>query len=301
MPIGLGNRKGPLGSSIVAENPGDRVEAQILSSPVDAVPYTVLDVETTGLNPHYGDRVCEIALLRCKGGQELGRFHSLVNPGRPISPGAFAVNRIRDEDLIDAPVFADIAATVLEMLEDGVLVAHNAPFDLGFLASELNISRLPLLDDLVVDTLALARRCYSFPSNSLHNVAYYLGIDTWRQHRALEDVLTTRQVLDLFLADLADRGVSTLRDLIEAQGGQIGFRVQEERIALPPEIEEALAVEGRLELRYLSASGEETLRVVAPLQVTAYAGYLYLIAFCHLRNEQRTFRLDRIIEMRSDL
>jgi DNA polymerase-3 subunit epsilon len=267
---------------------------------LETATFTVLDLETTGLNPHYGDRVCEIAVLRCRGGQELGRFHSLVNPGRAISPGAFAVNRIADEDLIGAPVFADVAAAVLEILEDSVIVAHNAPFDLGFLASEFNMSRLPFLDNLVIDTLALARRCYSFSSNSLHNVAYYLGIETWGKHRALDDALATRQVLDLFLADLMERGVHTLRDLLEAQGGRIQFRVQEEMIALPPEIEEALAIEGRLELRYLSASGEETRRVVAPLQVTSYAGYLYMIAFCHLRNEQRTFRLDRIIEMRSD-
>jgi len=276
------------------------VEAEILSRPLDDVVFTVLDVETTGLNPHFGDRVCEIALLRCEGGRESGRFHSLINPGRAISPGAFAVNHIRDEDLIDAPVFADIAAQVLEMLGDSVIVAHNAPFDLGFLASELSISRLPFIDNLVVDTLALARHCFSFPSNSLPNVACYLGIDTWGQHRALGDVLTTRQVLDRFLVDLAHRGVYTLGDLIEAQGGQICVRAREEMIALPPEIEEALRVEGRLELRYVSTSGEETQRVVSPLQVTAYGGYLYLIAFCHLRNDQRTFRLDRIIEMRSD-
>jgi len=275
----------------------DRVEEQMLSRPLDAVTFNVLDVETTGLNPHFGDRVCEIALLRCEGGRESGRFHSLVNPGRPISPGAFAVNRIREEDLIDAPVFSDIAAMVLEMLADSVVVAHNAPFDLGFLASELNICRLPSIDNLVIDTLALARRCYSFPSNSLPNVAYYLGIDTRGQHRALEDVLTTRQVLDRFLVDLADSGVYTLGELIEAQGGQVPLPAPE-LITLPPQIDEALRAEGRLELRYLSASGEETQREVSPLHVTAFAGYLYLVAFCHLRNEQRTFRLDRIVEMR---
>jgi DNA polymerase-3 subunit epsilon len=274
------------------------VQAQILSQPLDEVTFSVLDVETTGLNPHFGDRVCEIALLRCEGGRELDRFHSLVDPGRSISPGAYAVNRIRDEDLIGAPLFADIASTLLEILGDSVLVAHNAPFDLGFLASELSICRLPLVDNLVVDTLALARCCYSFPSNSLPNLAYDLGIETWGQHRALSDVLATKQVLDIFLADLADVGVYTLGELMEAQGGQIPWPAHE-MIILPPQIEEALRDEGQVELRYVSATGQETRRMVSPLHVAAYAGYLYLIAFCHLRNEQRTFRLDRIVEMRS--
>lgn len=195
----------------------------MLSRPLNSVTFAVLDVETTGLNPFLGDRVCEIAVLRCQDGCERDRFHTLVNPRRPISPGAFAVNGIRDEDLIDEPPFEEVAAMVVDMLGDNVLVAHNAPFDLGFLASELEICRLPSLDNLVVDTLALARRYYSFPSNSLQNLAYYLGIDTECEHRALADVLTTKQVLDSFLADLGAQGVSTLGDLLQAQGGQPGI------------------------------------------------------------------------------
>ncbi|TKJ31030.1 MAG: hypothetical protein CEE40_02975 [Chloroflexi bacterium B3_Chlor] len=275
------------------------METPALSTPLDGVTFTVLDVETTGLNPHFGDRVCEIALLQCQGGAELGRFHSLVNPGRSISPGAFAVNGIRDEDVIDAPLFADIAPPVLEMLNETVLVAHNAPFDLGFLAAEFEICRVPFASSLVVDTLSLARRCYSFASNSLQHVARSLGIEARDQHRAMGDVLTTKQVLDYFLADLLDRGVSTLGDLTDLQGGMIR-PPQREVVVLPPQIEEALRCEGELELRYVSASNQETLRVVSPLRVTAYGGQLYLVAMCHLRSEQRTFRLDRIVEMRSD-
>jgi DNA polymerase-3 subunit epsilon len=274
------------------------VEPQGLLTPLDRVTFAVLDLETTGLNPQLGDRVCEIALLRCRGCQELGRFHSLVNPGRGISPGAFAVNGIRDEDLIGAPAFGDVAPAMLDMLGDSVIVAHNAPFDLGFLAAELEICRLPFIDNMVIDTLTLARRWYSFPSNSLQNVAYYLGIDTLGQHRALADVVTTKEVLDHFLADLVERGVSTLGDLMELQGGRIRLPGGEV-IVLPPHLEEALRCEGELELRYVSASGRETQRVVSPLRVAAYAGHLYLIAMCHLRNEQRTFRLDRIVQLRS--
>jgi DNA polymerase-3 subunit epsilon len=273
------------------------VEAPELAKPLHEVTFTIVDVETTGLNPHFGDRVCEIALLRCQGGIETARFQSLVNPQRPISPGAFAVNRIRDEDLVDAPLFADIASRMLQLLGGSAIVAHNAPFDLGFLASEFDICRLPFVDNPVVDTLALSRYCYSFPSHSLPNVASYLGIDTLGEHRALADAITTKQLLDHLVADLSDAGVYSLEDLIGLQGGRIRCRAQE-MIPLPPQIEEALRGEGQLELRYLSASGEETQRVVSPLQVTAFGGYLYLIAFCHLRNEQRTFRLDRIIEMR---
>ena len=263
---------------------------------LEEITFTVLDVETTGLTPQFGDRVCEIALLRFRGARELGRFHSLVNPQRPISPGAFAVNGIRDQDVVDAPIFAEIAPAVLDLLEDSTLVAHNATFDLAFLEAEFQICDLSLVIDSIVDTLALARRCYRFPSNSLGNVAHFLGMNVRGQHRAMVDVLTTKMILERFVADLGQKGVVTLAELLAAQGGHVGWH-EREAIPLPTQIEEALKSGGSLQLRYLSAVGEETRRMVTPLRVTAYAGNTYLVAMCHLRDEERTFRLDRIVEM----
>ena len=269
-----------------------------VSTPLSQVTFTVLDVETTGLAPHFGDRICEIALLRCREGRELGRFSSLVNPGRPISPGASAVNGIRDRDLVDAPVFSEIAPSVMTFLEDSVLVAHNAPFDPAFLSAEFGICQLPAPTQVVIDTLALARRCYRFPSNSLGSVAHFLGIEVRGQHRAMVDVLTTKMVLERFLADSSETGITMLGQLLEAQGGSIRVPNQES-VPLPPVIEEALRCGRKLLLRYVSASGEETQRTVTPLSVAAHRGYIYLVAMCHLRHEQRSFRLDRIVEMDS--
>ena len=274
------------------------MEVMAHETPLEEVTFTVLDVETTGLTPQFGDRVCEIAVLRFRGDRELGRFRSLVNPLRPISPGAFAVNGIRDEELADAPLFAEIVPTILGCLEDATLVAHNAPFDLSFIDAELGICRLPQLTNPVVDTLALARRCYRFGSNSLQSVARALGLVTRGEHRALADVVTTRQVLDRFVADLRYRSVFTLGDLLAAQGGCVELP-ERDAIPLPPEMEEALNTGGSLWFRYISAAGEETRREVTPLHVTSVGDCVYLVAFCHLRDEQRTFRLDRIVEMRA--
>jgi DNA polymerase III epsilon subunit family exonuclease len=272
---------------------GDAEEHEV---PLGEVTFTVLDVETTGLSAHLGDRICEIALLRCRGGEELARFQSLVDPGRPISPGARAVNGITDEELAGAPTFAEVSASVLDFLEGSAIVAHNAPFDLSFLNRELEICGYTPISNVIIDTLALARHCYRFSSNSLGSVARYLGLDTYGEHRALADVVTTRGVLELFLVDLEQRGATTLGHLVEAQGGRIGLP-RREAVSLPPQIEEALGCGGDLRLRYVSALGEETLRVVTPLFVTPHGGYLYLVAECHLRKEQRSFRLDRILEM----
>jgi DNA polymerase-3 subunit epsilon len=272
---------------------------QYLDLPLDEVTFAILDVETTGLNPAYGDRVCEIALLQLRGDEELAAFCTLVDPGRPISPGAFAVNRITPDMLRGAPRFSEIAAQVLTLLQDAVLVAHNAPFDLGFLSAEMEMARCTVPDLPVVDTLALARACYSFYSNSLGAIAQTLGLVGHADlHRAMRDVRLTQQLLRYFLADLQPLGVLTLEDLLRRQGGPARVPRREE-LPLPPQLAEAISSGQTLLLRYVDAFGRETERVVRPLHVTTQRGELYLIAYCHLREDQRTFRLDRIVEMKA--
>jgi DNA polymerase-3 subunit epsilon len=269
-----------------------------LNQPLAQITFAVLDVETTGLDPAYGHRVCEVGCLRARDGQVLERFESLVDPGRDISPGAFRVNRITPEMLRGAPKFDAIADRLLRRMENAVLVAHNAPFDLGFLTAELEIARRPLPDNPGVDTLALARNQYRFYRNSLSAVAGALEVQTHATtHRAMSDVETTYGVLKRMMEELASQhSITTLGELIDLQGGPVQQR-RSRTLVLPPAIAEALERGGRVRMRYVDSRGRETDRVVRPLRVSQRQGTLYLIAHCYARNAQRTFRLDRVVEM----
>ena len=258
------------------------------------------DVETTGLNPHFGDRVCEVATVRSKSGAELSAYHSLVNPHREISPGAFRVNRITRADLVGAPDFGDIADELLATFDGAAMVAHNAPFDLGFLAAELSRVQRMVPPLIVLDTLAIARSAFHFPSNALQRVADHLGLSTTQRHRALDDVRLTARVFEILAERLWGRGVRTLADLLHRQGGEIHPPPQH-YTPLPPTIEEALSSDGLLRIRYVSAKGEETTRMVKPRRVTERRDYLYLEAHCYLREALRVFRLDRVLEMENVL
>jgi DNA polymerase-3 subunit epsilon len=249
------------------------------------------------LSPAYGHRICEVGCLRVRNGEELDRFESLVDPRRPISPGAFRVNRITAEMLRGAPTFEQIAGPLLQVIGGAVLVAHNAPFDLGFLAAELESARLPMPGNPVVDTLALVRRAYSLPRNSLSAIVAALGVTVSPTHRALSDVQATWGVLERIIVDLEyRRGITTLEQLIEFQGGPIPYP-HARTLSLPPTITEALENGGRVQMRYIDAKGQETNRLVRPIRVSARGGVLYLIAHCYRREERRTFRLDRVVEM----
>ncbi|MGH7807557.1 MAG: exonuclease domain-containing protein [Thermodesulfobacteriota bacterium] len=265
---------------------------------LEEITFAFLDVETTGLDPYWGDRICEIAVLKTKGTKILDRFETLVNPGRTIPLQAASVNGITDDMVKNAPFFRDIAWNVMNSLKDSVIVAHNAPFDLGFLLAELSIIKLFPPENDVIDTLSIARRYYSFPSNSLGNIARHLGISTVAEHRAFGDVRITRQVFEYFLMNLERRGlrVESLKYVLKLQGRPVSLKASAE-LVLPPTIEEALRIKGKLRIIYLSAYNDTTTtRLIEPLEVSMNRRYTYIIAYCHLRKDKCTFRLDRILE-----
>lgn len=262
-----------------------------LSTPVEELSFTFVDVETTGLHAAMGDRVCEIALLRVEREREVARFESLVYPSRPMTPGATTVNGITDAMLVDAPVFAGLIPRIQALLHHSVFVAHNAPFDVGFLRHEFRLAGQQFPDLPVVDTLALAQAHYRFPHNSLEAIATTLGVPSTTRHRAMPDVLTARAVLTCFMADLHHQGPVVLAHLMYPSDR----RSATELAALTTTLHDALQTGCRLHLQYQAGNAVQTTRVVQPLDLHYERGHSYLRAFCHLRQEERNFRLDRIV------
>src|SRR5512134_2246398 len=88
--------------------------------------FAFLDLETTGLSPWFGDRICEVGIVLTEGRRIKQQFQSLVNPECPLSPGAASTNGLKDEELSREPLFAEIADEVAEWLQGTVVVCHNA-------------------------------------------------------------------------------------------------------------------------------------------------------------------------------
>ncbi len=181
--------------------------------------FTVFDVETTGLDPHKGDKIIEIAGMRIEGGKivESKTFVELVNPERPIPWEAKQVNKISDEAVAEAPTIDQVLPKFLEFAKDSVLIAHNAQFDMGFLEVEKETcwgyTELPSC----LCTMRLSRALY--PHEFRHNldaVTARLGLEFPKdRHRALPDVLVTAQA---FLKMIEENGIQSLGDLQQKAG-----------------------------------------------------------------------------------
>lgn len=273
----------------------------MLSQNPSEVYFAFLDVETTGLDPVSGDKICEIAVIKTIDCQLADEFVSIVNPGRNIPERAVSIHGITQDMVNEAPFFRDIAKGLLDFLKDTVIVAHNAKFDLEFLSSELKNLNLSLPENEVIDTLGIARRYYTFPSNNLGEIAKSIGLPLDEQHRALADVTTTKDIFEYFLKDLDRRGIrlKKLKDILKLQGKTVELKTTSE-LVLPTEIEQALRDKGKLEIKYLSAYKEETsVRVIEPFDISVSKANTYIHAYCHLRKGRCTFRLDRILGIRA--
>jgi DNA polymerase-3 subunit epsilon len=186
-----------------------------LGAPLSEVTFVVVDLETTGASPHT-EAITEIGALRLRGGELLGTFETLVNPGIPIPPMITVLTGITDAMLIPAPTIAEVLPAFLEFAHGAVIVGHNIRFDISFLDAALEAHGYPRLAHRRVDTVALARRLIrdEVPNLRLSTLARHFRTATEPVHRAYADAAATGEVLHNLLERAAAYGVLGLDDLL---------------------------------------------------------------------------------------
>jgi DNA polymerase III epsilon subunit family exonuclease len=199
---------------------GERVglacQAQALGRALESATYVVFDLETTGLTPTRA-RICEIGAQRVAQLELEETFETLVDPATPLPPAISVLTGITQRSLLGAPSAEQAVRRFLAFAGDGVLVAHNARFDLAFLEREVERLTGRRIAAPVVDTVWLARRLLGDRARSvgLAALAHFFGTRAEPCHRALPDAQATAEVL-LHLIGLAqERGARTVAELIE--------------------------------------------------------------------------------------
>jgi DNA polymerase-3 subunit epsilon len=264
------------------------------------VSFVALDTETTGLFPIM-HRLVEVGAVRFRlNGQELATFQTLINPEIPIPKDVQHVHGITDRMVRGKPTIQYVLPQFIEFLghHDTILLAHNAPFDLGFLAMALTRLCITYPPHYLLDTLDMARRLYpAWPSHSLEYVATRLKVAKRAEHRALSDA---RLLKDIFLAVLQHvAAVRTITDLARFSLPLTFADAQVFAIEPPPGFEAlttALSERCAITIVYEHGWQRPQPRMITPRLVLEVQGVAYVIAHCHLSGAERTFRLDRIRE-----
>ncbi|QKY69188.1 ATP-dependent DNA helicase DinG [Lentibacillus sp. CBA3610] len=199
--------------------------------------YVVIDLETTGHAPVSPDKIIEVGIVIIENNEITGEFSTFLNPNREIPPFITNLTGISDQDVSDAPSFQDKAAEIASLFANGYLVAHNVPFDLGFLNGELAAAGFFELKNPVIDTVELARILYpQAPGFKLGQLADYLEIAHDEPHRAITDAHMTAKMLLLQLRKLRSLPYETITHMLSLESG-----LKSDLYALLSEQQQALA------------------------------------------------------------
>lgn len=266
---------------------------------IEEIEFSIFDTETTGLESASGDRIVEIAAARIKQGKIISTFESLINAHRPISEAAFRVNKISADMLKGAPGIESVMPKFLEFIKDSCLCSYNAGFDLEFLNNELRIIGTALPKDIIaVDILKMAKRLLpGLERYALWFVVDKMGVKQEQKHRALDDVNLTVELFNRLCAVLKEKNITDFSNFTHLFSVNQDFLsdLDNRRIS---EIQEAIDAGLRLKISYISsASAQVSHREVIPKEIRKDNGRSYLIGYCCLRHEERSFRLDGILHL----
>lgn len=209
----------------------------------------VLDTETTGLEPSQGHRIIEVGCVELVGRRVTGNyFHYYLNPGRDIDEGAQEVHGLTAEFLADKPCFKDVVEDFLAFVQGAELIIHNAPFDVGFINSELERlgkrhGRIEAYAT-VCDTLALARQLHPGQKNNLDALCKRYGIDN--SQRELHGALLDAEILaDVYLAMTGGQATLSLETHEQGAAGPVEAVIRLEEARPPLRVIRASAAELR--------------------------------------------------------
>jgi DNA polymerase-3 subunit epsilon len=192
-----------------------QLEFDELGQPLRSTTFVVVDLETTG-GAAGVDSITEIGAVKVCNGEVLGEFATLVDPGVPITPFISVLTGITDQMVARAPRISSALPSFLEFAAGSVVVAHNAPFDIGFLKAACAAHATAWPGFAVIDTALLARRVLTrdeVPNCKLSTLAGFFAAGTTPNHRALADARATVDVLHALIGRLGTLGVHSLPEL----------------------------------------------------------------------------------------
>jgi DNA polymerase-3 subunit epsilon len=195
-----------------------RQMTELQSRPLTELTYTVFDMETTGLNPSEGDEIISIGAIRIVNCRLLReeRYEQLVDPMRSIPWTSVQIHGIHPEMLIGKPTIDKVLPEFRQFVEDTILVAHNAAFDMRFLQMKEAQTDVQFINP-ILDTLLLSAVVHPAHENhDLEAIAQRLGVRIIGRHTATGDAVATGELFLKMLPLLAQKGIHTLKDALEA-------------------------------------------------------------------------------------
>jgi DNA polymerase-3 subunit epsilon len=273
-------------------------DVRTLEKPWQDFTYVALDTETSGQYP-IADEIVEIAMVKWKGCKEVDSFQTLIKPKKPMGEAVIKIHGITNEMVVEAPPIETKINEILKFIEGSVIVAHHAPFDVGFLAWEFEKAGKSLPNEAVVCSSLLSRAVVQSPTNhKLQTMISLLGLTQTQAHRADSDA---RACWQLALHCMNKVGVNaTLKEVVKTQKRTLWWQDYSLKALEQNQrwrgIIEAVHLDKSVEFIYDSGSHKGKPRKAKPLGIVRNPDGDYFPAFCDIDKAVKRFYLNKIAE-----
>lgn len=268
----------------------------MLETPWKELSFVAFDTETSGPYP-LGNEIVEVGLVKWEAGREVASFDQLIKPQRPMGQEVIAIHGITNEMVEHSPSMEKVIGQVREFIGESVLVAHHAPFDVGFLVVELEKYGLSLPSTMPLCSSLISRKVIKGTDNhKLQTLVKHLKINAGPAHRAESDARACLQVA-LHCFELIGES-ATYQDLLKVQGKTLlwknySIRDLESNSDLKG-LMEAIKKNQSVEFVYTSGSQKGKVRKAIPYGVVRNPDGDYLSALCLIDNKKKRFYLNAI-------
>jgi DNA polymerase-3 subunit epsilon len=268
----------------------------ILEIPWQDLSLVAFDTETSGPYP-VGDEIVEVGLVRWERGAEVATFNQLIRPQKKMGEEVIKIHGITNEMVADAPSMNEVIAEVVDFIGESILIAHHAPFDLGFLARDIEKFGLSLPKSPALCSSLIARKLIKGSENhKLQTLIKYLNIQAGPAHRAESDARACLQVALHCFQKLSP--TTTLKDLIKLQSKDLSWKSYSIKELQANSnlngIIEAIEKGQNVEFVYMSGSFKGKTRKAVPFGIVRNPDGDYMAALCLVDNQKKRFYLNAI-------
>ncbi len=254
------------------------------------------DTETSGPYPLEAE-IVELGAVKWYQGEIVGRFQTLLKPARPMMPDNIRIHGITNEMVADAPEMKDEIQKFCEFIDDSILIAHHAPFDLGFLTIEIEKASVTFPKTLQICTSLVARALLATTNHKLQTLVKELNLTGGSAHRAYDDAYACLQV---FLKSCEKLGEDTsLRRVLEVQKKEINwdkYRIWSSQDQKILSLARAITDGRSINIVYQGGQTKGNPRPIKPKGIVRNPDGDYIHAECGLDFERKRFYLDKILD-----
>jgi DNA polymerase III subunit epsilon len=262
--------------------------------------YVAFDTETSGAYPLAAD-IVEIGLLKYQDGKVIDEYQTLLKPKKPMTDFIIGIHGITNEMVADAPLIEDKILEIKNFIGDSVLLAHHAPFDLGFLVAEFEKYKITLPDSPLLCTSLLSRKLINeSPNHKLQTLIPILNLPAGQAHRALDDARACLYLgLECFKRASKNGEEATLEQLSQIMGKKLewgSYLLQKKHSPIFQIVVDAIMKSKDLDIIYAKGTVKNKSRRITPIGIVRNPDGDYIMAQCHIDHAQKRFYLREITD-----